>query len=478
MSNKQKALNGGKWITISTVISTVCQFLQIAIIARLLEPAAFGIVSISTMIIGFFSMFTNLGFNNSIIYKQEEDKNILSSLYFLNLFLGFFIFVVIYLSSPLIVDFYHEPRLDQIIKVASLFFLIVYFGQIYSILMQKELRFKTLAIIDISAIVIATVVTILFAYNGFKEYSLIYGQLIMQLYKTLAQIFFGRDLFKVKWHFKYQEVKEHIRFGIYNLGDGIVGFIQSNSDNMLIGSMLGIKLLGYYTLATQLAVFPISRLNPIVLQVAYPIVAKMKEDASQMKSAYIKILDFLSYCNIPLLAGLYITADSVVPLFYGPGWDPTIGLIKIMVIASVFMCLAHPLFTLAFSKGKPNLLFYLNIATLAVKIPLIYFLGKYALATGVAWALVLATLINLIINFGMVQSLIGNFLGGFFKNLFKPVLFSVIMMFGVYLYKTFVGHVGVFHTSMEIIIGGAIFGALTLKYKLSISEIKALRKSM
>src|SRR5690606_23632026 len=125
MNNKEKALNGGKWITISTVISTIFQFVQIAILARLLEPGAFGIVSVSTMIISFFSMFTNLGFNNSIIYKQEDNRNVLSSLYFLNLCLGGVIFLVIYLVSPFVADFYHEPRLTGIVKVASLFFLIV-----------------------------------------------------------------------------------------------------------------------------------------------------------------------------------------------------------------------------------------------------------------------------------------------------------------------------------------------------------------
>ena len=101
-----------------------------------------------------------------------------------------------------------------------------------------------------------------------------------------------------------------------------MGFIQANSDNILVGGMLGVKQLGYYTLASQLAVFPISRLSPIILQVAYPILARFKGDTNELKKSYLTILDLLSYVNLPLLAGLFITADSVVPLFYGPGWEP------------------------------------------------------------------------------------------------------------------------------------------------------------
>src|SRR5438128_264997 len=103
MSNKNKAINGGKWITISTVVYTVFQFLQVAVLAMLLIPSAFGVVSISTLIITFFNIFASLGFSNSIIYKQENDRNVLSTLYFLNLILGAIIFVVIFFSSPIII---------------------------------------------------------------------------------------------------------------------------------------------------------------------------------------------------------------------------------------------------------------------------------------------------------------------------------------------------------------------------------------
>lgn len=476
-SNKEKALNGGKWVTISTLVSTVLQFVQIAVLARLLEPGEFGIVSVSTMIISFFSMFTNLGFNNSIIYKQEGNRRVLSSLYLLNLCLGLVIFIIIYILSPFIAAFYHEPRLIGIIKVASLFFLIVYFGQIYSILMQKELMFKRIAAVDTTGAVVGFTTTIFFAYTGYREYSLIYGQLMMQLFKTLAQVILGRKLFVPVLRLKYKEVKEHLQFGIYNLGDGIVGFLQSNSDNFLIGSMLGVKALGYYTLASQLAVFPMTRLNPIVLQVAYPIVAKMKEQGSEMKRAYIKILDFLSFCNIPLLAGLYVTSDTLIPLLYGEGWDSTVHLARILVFASLFMCLAQPLFTLAFSKGKPNLLFYLNIFTLLVKVPLIYFLGKYASATGVAWAFVIATALNLTVNFIIVHSLIGSFLKSFLAELFKTLLLTALMVLGVLLYKSFIGNAGLLHLIFQVVIGGVIYIGLTLRFKIPLSELKALRAS-
>ncbi|GAA4409692.1 colanic acid undecaprenyl disphosphate flippase WzxC [Nibrella viscosa] len=476
MSNAQKAISGGKWITVSTAVSTIFQFVQVTILARILDPAAFGLVSVSTLIINFFYIFSNLGFSNSIIYKQEDDKKVLSSLYILSLMMGVFIFALVYLSAPLIIAYYKEPRLDPVVKLASLYFLIIYFGQLYLFLMQKELQFRQIAIMEISGAVVGTAVAITLAYNGHGEFSLIYGQLAMHTVRTALQILFGRKLFTPQFYFNFGLIKEHIRFGVYNVGDGLLGFIQGNSDNIIIGGLLGVKPLGYYTVAYQLAVFPITKLNPIILQVAYPILAKMKEDASELKRSYIKILDLISYLNLPLLAGLFITADGLVPLVYGPGWEPTLPLIKIFVFQSFFSCLAHPLFTLAFTKGKPNLLFYLNLITLAVKIPLLFVFGKYWGVIGIALAFLTATIINLVINFFMAHSLIGSFFRDFVANILKPLTFCLLMVGLIALYKLAFGHEGPIHLFVQIALGGLVFVGLTLRYKLSLAEIKAFRR--
>ena len=177
-------MNGGKWITVSTAISTLFQFLQVAVLARLLDPSDFGIVSISNLIITFFQIFSNLGFSNSIIYKQENDRNILSTLYFLNLIVGFVIFIVIHISSPFIISFYHEPKLEQVLYFSSFYFMIAYFGQLYMFLLEKELRFKSVAMLDIAGTVIGSFVTVTLAYNGYRELSLIIGSLVMQVVKS------------------------------------------------------------------------------------------------------------------------------------------------------------------------------------------------------------------------------------------------------------------------------------------------------
>lgn len=478
MSYKKKAINSTKWVTVSTIVQTVLQFVQIAILARLLTPTVFGVVGISTLIITFFGMFANLGFSNSIIYKQESDRKILSTIYYLNILLGIIIFLLIYVSAPIIISFYNEPRLNSVIRPSALMFVIVFYGSIYSFLLQKELMFRSVAIIDITGSVSGTAFTIFLAYNGYEELSLVYGGLLMHVTRTALQILLGRKLFIPMLHFKLSEIYDHLKFGIYNLGEGFVSYIQNNWDNIVIGKILGAKMLGYYTLAYQLAIFPVNKLNPIILQVAYPVLAKLKDNPLELKKSYIKILDILSYFNLPLLAGLFITAESIVPLIYGPNWEPTFPLIKIFVFVSVFSYLSHPLFTLVYTKGKPSLLFYLNIITLVVKIPLVYFLGTYYGVIGIAVAFLLATAINMILNFFIVNSLIGSFIGNFLSNISKPILFCLLMVMAIACYKYFISFSGWLDAIIQIGIGGIIYISLVLKYKFSLNEMKTFRSSI
>lgn len=475
MDSKANAIKSGSWITFSTILQTALQFIQISILARLLSPADFGIVAISNTVIIFFSLFANLGFSNSIISKQENDKKVLSSIYFLGIGLGIVVFLLAFYSSPLIVGFYGEPRLSKVIKIASCVFLVDYFGSVYSALLQKELKFKSIAIIDIAGYLIGVSLTITFAYKGYKELALVYGGLAGEVCRTALRIILGRKLFFPTLNFNWLQVKEHLKFGIYNFGEGILGFIQSNWDNIMIGKLLGTQLLGYYTLAYQLAIFPIIKINPIVLQIAYPILAKLKNNMRELKKSYIKVLDLITFFNFPLLAGLLVTAEGVVPLIYGPHWEATFPLIKIFVFISVASCLSHPLFTLVYTKEKPNLLFYLNILTLLVKIPLVYLLGKYWGITGIAYAFLIATIINTIFSFIIARSLIGSFVKQFFKSIYKQVVFCLLLISFVSFYKLYAGSASVLHIAIEIAIGGLVYIGLSLRYKYAVFDLKNLK---
>lgn len=477
MSNQKQAINGAKWTTTATVITVLFAFFQLAIVARVLESSAFGLVAMSTIVINFFHIFGNLGFTNSIISKQESDKKKLSTIFYSSLCLGVIFFILINIFANFAADYFNEPKLSHIVRIASFNFPLIYAGQIYNIVLQKELKFKTLAIIDVCSSLFGTIITTTLAYNNYQELSLIYGEVFYTLLKVTLYIYAGLKLFSPILYFNLNDIKDHLRFGIYNLGEGILSYASGNTESIIIGKIIGAKALGLYTIAYQLAVYPIVRLNPIIMQVTYPIMAKIKDESS-LKRAYIKIIDFITYCNFPLLSGLFITAVSVVPLVYGKSWTDTIPLVKVIVFVSALKCLTAPITSLAFTKGKPNLIFYLNLVTLVIKLPIIYFLSKTNGIMGVAVGNLITTLAETILVYFLSRYLVGNFFLDFIANIYKPILFSLIMVLVIMLYQHIIPNVDLFHTIIQIVIGGVIYICLTLKFKLSLREFIELRKSL
>jgi O-antigen/teichoic acid export membrane protein len=139
MGLKQQAISGVKWTTLSSVINTGIQLVQLAILTRLLKATDFGLMALVMVVIGFSQMFIDMGISNAIIYKQKVTDNQLNSLYWLNIFAGIIIFVIVFFLSPFVSQFYHEPELKNLILLVGITFLIQPFGQQFMILLQKNL---------------------------------------------------------------------------------------------------------------------------------------------------------------------------------------------------------------------------------------------------------------------------------------------------------------------------------------------------
>lgn len=477
MSNKKIAINGAKWTTSATVINTLLNFMQMAILARLLDARIFGIIGISTLVVNFFHIFSNLGFSNSVISRQEEDRKKLSTIFFTSIGLGILVCILISISSPFVADFYNEPRLVRLLIVASLSFPLITTGQLYWILLQKEFNFKILAAIEVICNILGVVGTILLAYNGFEELSLIYSQLFYIAIRTFLYIFFGSKYFRPLLHFKIKEIKDHLHFGAFSIGEGVLGYAGSNIESIVIGKAISLEALGYYNIAFQLAVFPIYKLNPIIMQVSYPIMAKMK-DSQGLKRAYLKIVDFITFCNFPLLTGLLVTSAGIVPLIYGPGWEQSVDLIKIIIFVGFLYCISAPFSSIAFTKGKPNLVFYVNLSVLIFKLIAVYFLAKSYGLYGIAYAYLLSTILEIVLSLSSLKYLIGNFFTEFLNNIWKPILFCTIMALAITIYKYFLPKKDMFTVVSQIVIGGVVYIGLVLRYKLSLKEIRELKKSL
>lgn len=434
MNLRTQAISGVKWTTFSTVITTILQLVQLAILARFLDPSAFGLMALVMVVIGFSQAFLDMGISNAIIHKQEISKDQLSTLYWVNVLAGLVLFSIIAVISPFVADFYKEPELSQLVLIVALTFIIQPFGQQFMILWQKEMRFSEIAKIDIVNKSISLIVSVYLAYKGYGVYALVYGTLAGIVSQTVQFMYKGLKEYRPSFTFKPSEIKEFLGFGAYQMGEKTINFFNKEVDTLLIGKLLGVEALGIYTIAKQLIMRPAQIINPIITKVTFPTMAKVQNDTERLKNIYLKTMNYLSSINFPIYAFLFVMAPDLVPLIFGEKWNESIIIVQILSIFGAIRSTGNPIGSLLLAKGKANWGFYWNLG-LFFYVPLgIYFSSQWGLV-GVSWGLVFIMISLIIPNwYFLVRNLCGTEFIEYHREILVPALIAIVSAIIVYLF--------------------------------------------
>jgi lipopolysaccharide exporter len=433
MNLKQQALSGVRWSGLSMGGGTALQFITLAVLARLLTPSDFGLMGMVMVVIGFARAFVDMGISNAIIHRQDATKDQLASLYWLNILAGIAIFGLVCASVPLIVRFYHEPRLPDLLYLSAVICLITPFGQQFEVIFQKELKFNQLAEIEIATVIVNSMVAIVLAYLGFGVFSLIWGQLAGNSGKVIMLVSAGWRDWRPGFHFAKRDLRGYLSFGLYQMGERAINYLNTNLDYILIGSMLGAQSLGYYTLAYSLIIKPSAMINPVITKVAFPVFSRIHNEPDRLKKGYLKVLQLLSTVNFPIMAGLAAVASVAVPVIFGKQWLPSIILIQILAFVGLLRSHGNPIDSLLLSKGRADLGFKWNLALTIFLIPGLYLGAKMGGTVGVASAFLLLMAIFSVFNYLiLIRKLLGPCLHEYIHSMWPSLWMSGVMMVAVF----------------------------------------------
>jgi O-antigen/teichoic acid export membrane protein len=433
MNLTNQAIAGIKWTTLATITSTAFQIVQLTILARLLLPADFGLMAMVMVVIGFAQTYADAGISAAIIHHQSTTKQQLSSLYWLNIMAGGLVLIIFWLLIPTIVVFYNEPQLVPLLQTLSIIFLLVPFGKQFELLLQRDLQFNQLAKQEIIVTVISTSVAVLSALLKQGVWSLVWGQLVRDGFKTILLLAVGLRQYRPMFYFRRRDLSGFIGFGLYQMGERSINFLAERSDQLLLGSLLGAQALGFYNFAFNLVVQPITRINPIVTKVAFPVFTRVQQDPKRLQRGYLKMVNLLTTLNAPVLIGLAVVAPWAVPLIFGQKWAASVVLVQILALVVLLRSIANPTGSLLLAKGRADLGFKWNLFLLIISIPAIFIGAKLNEAMGIALALLLLQIIIHLPNyFYLLKPLIGRCAKAYLTAIFRPILIASVMAGGVW----------------------------------------------
>ncbi len=433
MSLKRHALSGIRWTSISSLIVVIVQLVQLSILAHYLEPSEFGLMAIVWMIIGFSSLFLDLGISASIIHKQDITHIQLSSLYWLNIASGLFLFIIIYSLAPIIANFYNEIELIPIIRFLATSFIISSIGSQYGLLLQKALKFNLIAKISITSVIVSFMVAVSLAIKGYGVYALVYSSLVSAVVVTSMNIYIGIKEHRPSFVFQYHEITSMISFGMFQMGEKSINYFNSQFDVILIGKLLGVEALGIYSVAKNLSVKPFMVINPIITKVTFPIMSKIQNDLGRLKAVFLKTINYLASINFPIYILIILLAEPIVLFLFGEKWRDAILILQILATYRMFATIGNPIGVLQLARGRADLGFYWNLVLFFI-IPITIYIGSYWGLSGIAYSLLVLQFILFFPGWiFLVKPLCGAGFKEYFLQILKPLIFAIVG--GIFAYE-------------------------------------------
>ncbi|MDY6987190.1 MAG: MOP flippase family protein [Thermodesulfobacteriota bacterium] len=425
---KSEATTGVRWTAVSMVGVTLVDTVRLIVLGRLLPPNAFGLMAMMIVIIGFGQIFSQMGLVQAVIQRADPKPDELASLYWLNIASGLSVYTLLFLATPLIAQLYSSLELNSMLPFIGLMFVLNPMGDLHRAMLEKSLFFKPLAWIEMSGAFIGMMASIYLALIGFGVWSLIWGQLGAVVIRNLGFFVMGQRLFSPRLHFRKDDLKGYLRFGLHHAGAMSVNYVNSRFDQLLIGVLLGPQALGYYSMAFNLVMRPVQRINPILTRVAFPVLVQVQNDNERMKKWYFKMLNILTSINAPLLIGISAVAPVAIPLILGEKWLPIVPITQVLAMYSLIRSAGNAGGSVVLAKGRADVSFYWNILLLCFVPAVIFCAASLGDVLTVAWSLFAAQAILVFVwYFVVVRKLLGPCFKGYISAIGIPILLASVM---------------------------------------------------
>ena len=403
------------------------QVLITAILARLLTPSDFGLIAMVAVFSAFVAVFSNFGLTSAIIQKKEVSDETLSSTFWVNVGLGALLTIALAASAPLVAAFYSEPRLTPLVVFISTTFFITSFGSVQTALLTRSMNFKALAVINICALGISGAISVFLAFSGYGVWSLASLTVLSVFLTVVFTWIYSRWV--PHFSFRLQRVKGLLRFGANVTGFSFFNYFARNADNLLIGKFLGAAPLGFYNLAYNLLLFPITNISNVIGNVMFPALSKVQHDKQMVRETYVTANRYIAAICFPLMIWVLVTAPQLIRVVYGPKWVGAIVLVQILAIASIEQSVGTNVWWIFLSQGRTDVLLKVGIFTTSVVV-ISFAVGLRWGVEGVAIAYTIATYLTayplLAIAFRVIDMKVRFMLAKLWSVTFAALMLGVI----------------------------------------------------
>jgi O-antigen/teichoic acid export membrane protein len=380
---KARTIRGGAARICALAASSLIRVASMMILARLLDPQDFGLIGMATAFTGVLFLFRDFGLSTATIQRDTVSDEQTSTLFWINFLIGAVLTLATVLCAPLVASFYHEPRLLWVTRLVATGFLVNGAGVQHSALLQREMRFTALAVIDVISLILSSAIAIGAALAGYGYWALVAMTVSLPLAGTVGL------WFATSWvpgmPRRQIGIGKIMRFGSTVTVTSLVLYVAFNLDKVLLGRFWGSQAIGIYGRAFQLIRIPTDNLNSTVGEVAFSALSRVQGDPGRLRAYFLRGYSLVLALTLPLTVACGLFADDIVAVLLGPKWKGAAQIFRLLAPTILVFAITNPLGWLLTSLGMVGR--GLKIACVIAPIMTIgYVLGLHAGASGIALA--------------------------------------------------------------------------------------------
>lgn len=421
---KSKTISGIFWSAVERFSLQGVQFVINIIMARLLLPSDYGMIGMLSVFLLISQTFIDGGFANALIQRKNRTEIDFSTVFYFNVFISILFYILIFISAPLIADFYNMSGLEDVTRVIALSLIISSLSAVHKTKLTIDIDFKTQSKISLTAALISGIVGIWMAYENWGVWALVTQTLINSTLQTVFYYLFSH-WFPLK-QFSWNSFKTLFSFGSKLLVSSLIHTIYYNLYSIVIGKKFSATDLGYYTRAEQFAIFPSSNVNSIISRVTFPILSSIQDNDERLAFAYRKYIRLASFIIFPLMIGLIVLAKPLIILLLTEKWLGIVVLLQILCLDWMLDHLSIINLNLLYVKGRSDWALRLEIVKKTIATVILFSSIPFGIV-GMCWGRVLYSVTAIYLNSHYTKSLIGLSLKTQINDILPSLMVSILM---------------------------------------------------
>jgi O-antigen/teichoic acid export membrane protein len=416
-------LVGVGWMVVMRWVIRGIGLVSTIILARILSPGDFGLVAMASITVGLVEIFLAFGVDLALIQNTSATRDDFDSAWTLRIIQGTGAAALVIVTSPLSVAYFHDPRLQPILWSLAVGLVVGSMSNIGTVMFRKELQFDREFRFEVMKKVLSFIATISAAMIMRNYWALVVGLLTTSVLGTALSYV----LHPYRPRLSVVAISKIWSFSQWALVTNLGYYLESRSDQMIIGGSLGAQQMGYYSIASEISQLPTTEIAQPISRAVVPGIARLRHEPPRLRAAFANLIAAVLLVAVPAGLGVSLVADSVVPLALGVKWVDAIPLVKVLGALGVIRITYGNAMNLLIATGRVREVALLTWGSVLTFLALAYPVVGMTGLLGIAAIKVLINAVLLAIGMRMTLSHLEMSRADLSRVAWRPLLAGAVM---------------------------------------------------